>query len=143
MNYKKLTIFIFIFLISASSVFAQNDHKNVQKIIADIFDLCKTEKFEEASVYFVYRGSDKARDLKSEINYKDRKEKSYVDRICKKINSFLKISDSYGFGKTFSELEKWGIANKQEVFFESETQKITTEFVFVKLKDKYLLAEVN
>lgn len=137
----KKSMILLMTLLFGTVLFAQNDGAESQ--LKKIFDLCKDKNYSEASSYILYQGDDLNRNLKTTYNYKDRKEKMAVDRICKKIFALLDISDKYEI-KSKSTEDKNGLSwTVIKVGFLSGAQEIEGSFYLAKVKDKYLLGSID
>ena len=139
---KKLII-ISILFIFPMFLAAQNSEAEVKAQTAKIFELCKNNDFKSVGKLFAYHGKDATRNLKSSYNFENSDEQKEIKRICKKISSYLKISDKYEFSE-YSEKEESGVTNYiQKVLFSSGNQKIATSFVFIKVSEVLLLGDID
>lgn len=138
---KKL---IFILFLPFLSLYAQNDDfVKIESNLKVLFDNCQNDKFDEAATLLVYNGEDTKRKYKDSFDLSSRKEKREVKRTCRKIKALLDVSSSYNTSEKSVETN-----NKMEFYiikvdFKSGSQNITTAFSFVKVGDKFLLAEIN
>ncbi|GBD91613.1 hypothetical protein BMS3Abin04_02345 [bacterium BMS3Abin04] len=142
-NIKKIFYLVLLFSFASVSIYSQkNDDKSVVKAsLNKIFELSKSNKYQEAAKLFAYKGNDKTRSFKSTFDYSKRIEKSQVRRNCKKIKAYLDLSDSFEYdGFTTKKID--GILNYiLNVKFKSGSQSLNITFKFVKINGKFVLAD--
>ncbi len=133
-----LAIFSFIFL-SFHSVRAQS---GAVQTAVKLFKYVTVKNYRKASKLIAYKGSNLKRNLKTSYNYNVKSERKKVERICKRIFKYFRISDSFKILKRKTKNLKNG---GREIFvqFKSGKQKLEIGFKFVKVKDKYLLADID
>ncbi len=140
--YKKYIAIVFVFIFSTGFLHAQNKKPadEVKSVLSEIFKLSKENKYEKAAGFFAYTGDDKAKYLKTTLNYNVREEKSIVRRNCKKIKAYLELSDSYEYGdfaiKKIDGIDRYTL----KVIFKSGSQNLNISFQFIKLGNKFVLA---
>lgn len=142
---KRVARIVFISVVLSGLLFAQNNDKSeqIKTQLNSLFDLCKNNKYEQAAGMIAYTGKDEKRNLTDVYNYKDQKEASKVKRIVKKIKAFIDISDKFIVGainiKTVEDRNDYTV----EVLFISGNQELKTLFTFVKIGNKFLMADLN
>ncbi len=139
---KNIAHLLFVVLaISSVKTYAQDITAN--NTLENIFEISKNKKYESAAVLMAYDGSDENRKFKDTFNSKEKRELKIVKRKLKKIKALIDISDNYIFGKVLK-TKKDGIEwHIQPVVFNSGNQKLTTNFEFVKIKGKFVLADID
>jgi hypothetical protein len=137
--YKKFLFVVILFSFGGVG-FAQNADLTVT--LNKLFKYSKTRSFSQASALILYKGKDVKRNLKSPYDYSKPSEKKEVDRICKRIRKYLLISDSYSIAKKV-EFNKTTKEYTVIVQFKSGSQKLGIGFVFIKIKDKFLLSKIE
>lgn len=142
-NIKKILYLVLLFSFASVSIYSQkNDNKNVVKAsLSKIFELSKSNKYQEAAKLFAYKGNDKTRAFKSTFDYSKRNEKSQVRRNCRKIKAYLDLSDSFEYdGFTTKKID--GILNYILIVkFKSGSQSLNIAFKFIKINGKFVLAD--
>ncbi len=115
----------------------------LKSTMTQIFDLCQANNFEKAGNFFVYTGKDKNRYYNDVYNLKKKSEANKVKRLVRKIKAFFKISDTQEIISVKKREESGVNLYDLEVTFTSGSQKLTTKFSFIKLGNKFLLAEIH
>ncbi len=139
---KYLASLLFVVLVfSPVYVYAQDITAN--NTLENIFEISKNKKYETAAGLLAYDGSDEDRKFRDTFKPAEKSELKVVKRKLKKIKALIDISDNYTFGeaiKTNKEGVEWYI---QPVTFNSGTQKLITNFEFVKINGKFVLADID
>ncbi len=130
--------FLLVFLYTIN-IHAQNSvtKSEIKSTLTNLFNLCKTKNYAEASAYIAYEGKDAAKNKKVSFNFTDKSEKKAVKRKCKRIKAYLDLSDSYEYGDFNSSNNH----AKMNVIFKSGDQELMITFSFVKTGNKILLTD--
>ena len=139
MNKKILGTVLFLFL--GNLIFAQDN--SPVSALQKLFEVVKKHQYEKAAEMILYKGNNEKRNLKASFNYKNSAEKKQVDRICRRISKYLKISDSYEIHSGENSVINKHKKNTVTVSFKSGAQILNIDFVFVKLNGKFLLSEIE
>jgi len=141
----KNKISVTAFILFSVSIFAQqnNTEKDIHIVANKILTLCKMNKFTDAAVYIAYHGSDKKRENKDHYNPNVREEKSKISRICRKIRSLEIISNSSELGEVKIIKGPSSLNYSLKIKFRSSDQTIGIKFIFVKVKENYLLSDID
>lgn len=141
---KILTTSLFLIAISGN-YFAQNSspEKDAASTLKTLFDLSKARSYEKAAPLIAYTGDDKGRLLNTAFNPADKEELNQVKRICKKISALLDISDKYEIGTLTSAKADGKEIFTADVSFINGDQKLNTTFKLIKIKNAFLLSEMN
>ena len=139
---KTLISILVISIITLTSVKAQDSHteNEVKSILTKIIKLSESKKDKKLASYIIYAGADTTRKRKEACNPKHKDELIEVSKIRKNINILLE--ESYEFRKFTSKIHPSN-ASKSIYVWEVETKSKTVVFAFRKLKDKYVLVDID
>ncbi|MCF8262423.1 MAG: hypothetical protein K9J12_16730 [Melioribacteraceae bacterium] len=140
----KAILFITVFFL-AFGILAQEIDENtkLKNTLTTIFKLSAEKKYAEAGKLFVYEGEDQTRNLKSVLDFAKKEDKKTIQRICKKIDAFVKLSDNYEIENITDEVKAGRTTKIIKVNFISGDQVLGTNFHFVSLNEKYLLIDLK
>ena len=141
-NSKYIAVILMMFSVS---IFAKQKkfETDVKNMATNILSFCKTNNFAKAAEFIAYHGNDKKRDNKDHYNYTVREEKLKVNRICRKIKSLELLSSSFEFEKIEIVKVKSVKHYSMKIKFKSGNQTIGIKFLFVNVKGKYLLSDID
>ena len=141
-NSKYIAVVLMMFSVS---IFAKQKkiETDVKDMAANILSFCKTNNFAKAAEFIAYHGNDKKRDNTDHYNYTVREEKLKVNRICRKIKSLQLLSSSFEFEKVEIVKVKSVKHYSMKIKFKSGKQTIGIKFLFVNVKGKYLLSDID
>lgn len=144
MRQIRKTGFMLIFFMSFVLLNAQNtDKSKIQSQTDKIFELSKANNYIALSSIIAYNGTDNNRAWKDSFNAEEKDELNKVKRISKKIKAFLDVSESYEFGNYSTKNESEGTWYVQSVIFKSGNQSLTVKFAFLKIKNEFLLGDID
>lgn len=129
-----------IFLAAGNS-FAQVN-ADVKTTLTSIIDLSKAKNYDEAGKLIAFYSDDKKKDYKIPV-LTNKDQLNFVKRVVKKIGALTGVSTSYNIGTVTSKKEGTTDFQCVTVEFISGTQKISSEFKFVTIDKKLLLAEIE
>ncbi len=132
--------FTILFLVFGNLLFAQQT--SPVSTLKNLFQNVKGHQCEKAAALILYKGADEKRNLKDSFNYKNADEKKRVNRICRRISKYLKISDSYSIENSVTHNRQTG-KYVVAVVFKSGTQALNINFEFVKSGEKFLLSDIK
>lgn len=134
-----------VLLMFSVSVFAEQKsiEQDVKNAATKILSLCKANNFTKAAELIAYHGNDKKREGIDHFNPAVREEKLKVNRICRKIKSLELLSSSFEFEKVKTVKTKSAEHYSMKIKFKSGTQTIGIKFMFVSVKGKYLLTDID
>jgi hypothetical protein len=137
-----INMFLALFLIFGSFIFAQTDSEKdvIKNTFAKIVEISKQKDISPATGLLAYSGDNKTRDLKTPLNFADTEDNNSARRLLKKIKAFFDISDSYSVVNIQTKNINDVITYVLTVNFKSGAQNLTSNFVFVKIDNKFLLA---
>ena len=150
----KSLIFTILSLIIFGSAHAQKqtDSLAVYAVLEEVFTVCNSSSadgegsiinFERLSKYILYTGNDAALKGKVACNYNKPEDRKIVDDAGKQIKTWLDNIENYKLIK-YSD-KKEGSADMFILLLtcKSNDAKKEKSFSFLKIKDSYLLAEIN
>ncbi|MBN1637381.1 MAG: hypothetical protein JW866_00315 [Ignavibacteriales bacterium] len=121
----------------------QVQEEKIKTMVNKFLDYCDKKDYQSASRYLLYNGEVVNRKYKEIFNYSNVDEKKEVDRICKKVNAMLIISDSYTNG-SISQETKEGISwSVLEVFFKSGEQVLRQSFYVLEISENYYIGIIK
>lgn len=138
----KYSLFFLLFITFTLSAQTEDEKNKIRTTINTLFDICKKEDINEAAKLIAYNGLDKNRKYKSFYNINNRKEKNAVKRTVKKVKAMLSISDKFDI-VNLSPDKSTSTITDVKIRFKSGTQEITSVFKFLKLDNRYVLAEIE
>lgn len=141
LSYFILTSYIFSYTSCSSSV--QLQEEKIKNMINKFLDYCDKKDYENASKLLLYNGNDPSRKYKVVFDYNNSDDKKEVERICKKINAMLIISDSYTNGSITQEIKDGINWNVLEVFFKSGEQVLRQSFYVLEISDNYYIGMIR
>lgn len=111
---RKLVFLIAFIALSFTQVKAQKDSVKVAERLNSLMDVCRKIDFSDPNImklgiyykaadFFIYKGVDGNRNLKSAIDYAIKSEKAYVDEHCKSVNALLSKNSDCVLGAFKSE----------------------------------------
>lgn len=139
MKIKFLFLTVFL-LLNVLSSFAQSE--KVGDRLHQLFILCFTDNYKDASKYIVYRGSDTSRIWKDVYNYENEDEKRAVKEVCTRIKNYLDEGGDYELTKFSEEGESEGTWYTWLVEFKKGKNK-KVHFSFLKIGKKYALGDID
>ena len=115
----------------------------VETRLASLFDICKSDKPEDAASYIVYRGEDKTREWKDTLHADDPADKAAIVGICWRIKGYLDESTNYSFDGVRVKRESEGEWHALEVsFYQGEkTKKVI--FAFLLVKGQFAIGDID
>ena len=119
------------------------DPDTVEARLTELFELCRSDKMDEAAAYFVYRGPDKKREWKDTFRASDQVEKAGVGEICRRIKNYLDENQYYEFGEVKVQRESEGEWHALEVSFQKDGQTKKVIFAFLKIKGQYAIGDID
>jgi hypothetical protein len=141
-NMKSILISILIFILISSQIQSQTKKTLVKDRLVQLFELAKTDNYEEAATYIVYRGDDDSRKWKDTCNFKNENEQKYVTEVCRDIKYLLAGGGDYTFGKFKTETESEGTWYIWEVKF-SKGETKSAYFAFLYIKNNYSIGDID
>ncbi len=137
-----VNMILVLFLIFGSVITAQTeDEKNIIKnTFAKIVEVSKQKDIASAAGLLAYYGENQSRNLKTVLNFTDAEDNNIARRLLKKIKALFDISDSY----TVANIQL-STKNDVQIYiltanFKSGAQNLSSNFTFVKIDNKFLLA---
>lgn len=153
---KRSIILCFLMLSFCMNGFAQKtkDSTEVAQALKEIVLLCKTVDFSDPKVselgtfykvapYIVYRGDDKKRSWKVAADYTKEEEKKGVDEVCYKINNGINQDSNFVIEGFRTESESEGVWYVLSVSYIRKGKPKTSEFAFLKIKNRFLLGDID
>ena len=124
---------------------AGKEPEAVETRLTRLFDICKSNQFEDAASYFVYRGPDKSREWKDTLHADDPTEKGAAREICRRITGYLDESDSYSFGEVKVERESEGEWHALEVSFQLKGSGGAKKaiFAFLNINGQFAIGDID
>lgn len=130
------------------------DSTEVAQTLKEIVLLCKTVDFNDPKVselgtfykvapYIVYRGEDKKRSWKVAADYTKEEEKKGVDEVCYKINNGINQDSNFVIKGFRTESESEGVWYVLTVSYIRKGKPKTSEFAFLKIKNRFLLGDID
>ena len=135
---KIVIINIIILLFSATSILAQQiDENALKQTLSKVFELSKSQNFNELSSNLVSSKGDQVRNY----DLQNKSDAKAVKRTAKKIKAYLDLSDSYEYESIVYNEFKGLPSADLKVNFKSGDQELTISFLFVNQAGKILLAK--
>lgn len=136
------TLVISLILIFTIGLTAQESDE-LSSTVDDLFSLSKNKEYETVCNLIAFTGDDQSRKYKSSLNPKSKSELDQAKRIAKKIKAYIDISDSHKILRSSS-----GTIDETEiqtvvVGFKSGNQQLEIPFKFIKIKDGFLLIDID
>jgi hypothetical protein len=111
--------------------------------LARLFDICKSDKLEDAASYFVYRGEDKTREWKDTLHADNPADKAAITGICWRIKSYLDESSNYSFDGVKVEKESEGEWHALDVSFCQGDKSKKVIFAFLLIKGQFAIGDID
>jgi len=142
MNKKFIVPVIFFLSFNFLGLQPKNSSDLVLQTAVRLFKYVTIKEYGKAADLIAYKGSNSKRYLKTGYNYANKNEKKIVERICKRIYKYFRISDSFKILKSRTKNLKKSV---KEIFveFKSGKQKLEIGFKFIKAGNKYLLTDID
>ncbi|MBN2570893.1 MAG: hypothetical protein JXA68_02085 [Ignavibacteriales bacterium] len=147
----KKVILVVIFFLFTSYLFSnvncsssnQIQEEKIKNMVTKFLDYCDIKDYESAGKYLLYNGENANRKYKEIFNYSNTDEKKEVERICKKVNAMLIISDSYTNGSITQETKEGITWQVLEVFFKSGEQVLRQTFYILEIANNYYIGIIK
>ena len=153
---KKYTLLFCFLLLLLSKSYAQKDSIQVAERLNGLMEVCRKMDFSDPNImklgvyykaadFFIYKGVDAERNLKTSIDYSQKMEKSYVDKICKALNVLLSHNSECVLGAFSKEEKMEGVVYSIDLLYrDSEYDGFSSKiFSFIKVGSKMYLIEVG
>jgi hypothetical protein len=115
----------------------------VELRLAGLFDICQSDKLEDAASYFVYRGEDKTREWKDTLHADEPADKAAIVGICRRIKSYLDESTNYSFDNIQVQRESEGEWHALTVSFYQNNKRKKVIFAFLLIKGQYAIGDID
>lgn len=151
----KFVLFVVCSLITVKSSIAQHsggsmsypytppsDTAKVKARLQEIFEYARTQQYEKAAKYLVYRGQDSARAWIDHFHYSDPKERKEVEKICNWFVAFLKKKDhEYQLFQIVPDRNvTWYVWN---LTYDDNGNRPSVAFAFKKVKGEFCLGDID
>ena len=130
------------------------DSSLVARRLHELSTICRTVDFADSTTqelgffhkvapYIVYRGEDRKRKWKDVCNYKNDEDKKGVDAVCERVNRTINQDTSYSILSYQTKKEVEGTWHALVVQYRKKGQMRTSIFAFLKIKDNFLLGDID
>lgn len=153
---KKTSLLFCLLILLIGNSYAQKDSVQVAERLNGLIDVCGKMDFSDPNImklgvyykaadFFVYKGVDADRNLKSPIDYSQKTEKAYVDKVCKSLNALLSHHSECVLGAFTKEEKMEGTVYSIDLLYrDSEYDGFSNRvFSFIKVGSKMYLIEVG
>ena len=117
--------------------------ETVETRLTRLFDICRSDKLEDAASFFVYRGEDKTREWKDTLRADNPLEKSALGELCRRIKGYLDESHGYSFDGVEVKKESEGEWHALEVSFQQGDKAKKVIFAFLLIKGQYAIGDID
>ncbi|MDM8522783.1 hypothetical protein QUF80_05360 [Desulfococcaceae bacterium HSG8] len=117
--------------------------KDVKTLLTKMFELARTGKNQKLAEYILYMGKDQARRGKNVVNYANADDKIQTDSVARIIKGYLDQYPSHEFTEFMVQIKDDGEWYAWEVTFKKDGKTEKAIFGFLKLKDRYLLGDID
>jgi len=147
---KKINILILktIFVLFLIFIFQQQQYSqikradNVRSALVKLIEYCVNDDYQNASIYFVYRGNDSLRKWVDVYDYSNESDKKDVITQCKEVKSLVENGGEFTFKEFTTKKESEGEWCVWQIAFEKGEKK-TAYFACLKIKGKYALGDID
>ena len=137
---------IFVFFLLMSSIILSNNLVNdedVKMYVSNYINTCKTGDVNKSAAFIIYQGEDTKRHLQSFLNVNTPEELRKADRLFKRINALLKLSETFEVN-----IENKSKPDNLDLFdisvsFISKSNTIKINISVIKLANSYGILEVK
>ncbi|HEX8887634.1 MAG TPA: hypothetical protein VF779_00550 [Pyrinomonadaceae bacterium] len=111
--------------------------------LARLFDICRSDKPEDAASYIVYRGEDKTREWKDTLHADEPADKAAIVGICWRIKSYLDQSTNYSFDGVHVKKESEGEWHALDASFYQGEKAKKVIFAFLLINGQFAIGDID
>ena len=138
-----LTTIALALCMSLSGLSSAPAKKEVKAAVKSLIAACKAGNFPEVTGMMAYTGSNKKLKYKSILNPKKNAHVKQAKKLCKKINNDINKKGDLTYTTFTEEEESEGMWYVWEIHYPSRGVKEAAYFAFMKIKGKYVLADLD
>lgn len=139
---KSVIFLLILFLLNQHQYSQIKRADNVRASLIKLIEYCVNDDYQNASIYFVYRGDDSARKWVDVYDYTNENDKKDVITLCKEVKDIVEKGGEFVFKKFTTKKESEGEWCVWQITFEKGDKK-TAYFACLKIKGRYALGDID